>query len=94
MAIGSSSPRPVTVEFLLVRPDGSEKHSLTVPASAAFLSFPRFSPDGTRLVFAMTLTGQTNPDIYTMKIDGTDLVQITNTPNDVETFPDWGVDPR
>jgi Tol biopolymer transport system component len=80
--------------FIFVRPDGSEKHSLTVPASAAFLSFPRFSPDGTRLVFRMTLTGQTNPDIYTMKIDGTDLVQITNTPNDVEYSPDWGVDPR
>ena len=80
--------------FLFVRPDGSEKHSLAMPVSATYLAFPRFSPDGTRLVFAMTLTGQTNPDIYTMKIDGTDLVQITNTPNDVETEPDWGVDPR
>jgi Tol biopolymer transport system component len=79
--------------FLLVRPDGSEKHSLTVPASAAYLSHPQFSPDGTRLVFAMTLTDQALPDIYTMKIDGTDLVQITNTPNDAEEGPDWGVDP-
>lgn len=79
--------------FVFVRPDGSEQHAVTVPASASLLVHPQFSPDGTRLLFAMTLTGQTNPDIYTMKIDGTDLVQITNTPNDSEYFTDWGVDP-
>ena len=82
--------------WIVTAPTGGSRllHLVTVPASAAYLAFPRFSPDGTLLAFAMTPTGQTNPDIYTMKIDGTDLVQITNTPDEVEYSPDWGVDPR
>ena len=35
-----------------------------------------------------------NNDIYTMKLDGTDLVQLTDTPDDNEYFTDWGIDPR
>jgi len=80
--------------LLFVRPDGSEKRPLRVPASIDFARHPRFSPDGTRLVFDMTLTGQSKPDIYTMKMDGTELEQITNTPAEYEFDPDWGVDAR
>jgi len=29
-----------------------------------------------------------------MKNDGTELKDISNTPNDNEYFVDWGVDPR
>lgn len=42
----------------------------------------------------MGLAGATNNDIYTMKLDGTDLVQLTNTPDVNEYFTDWGIDPR
>lgn len=55
---------------------------------------PPVAPDGTRLVFSMGLAGATNNDIYTMKLDGTDLVQLTNTPDVNEYFTDWGIDPR
>lgn len=80
--------------FLVVRPDGTDAHSLAVPAQVAGLGDAQFSPDGTRLLFHMSVKGSDKNDIYTMNIDGTDLVQITNTPNVNEYFTDWGIDPR
>ena len=80
--------------FLVVRPDGTDARSLAVPAQVAWVGDPQFSPDGNRLLFSMALKGSDKADIYMMSIDGTDLVQITNTPNDHEYFTDWGIDPR
>jgi Tol biopolymer transport system component len=48
---------------------------------------PDWSPDGSRIVFCMSINGQ--EDIYTAKADGSDLVQVTDTP-DFENGPDWG----
>jgi Tol biopolymer transport system component len=79
--------------FLVVRPDGTDAHSLTVPAQVAWVGDPQLSPDGTRLLFSMAVKGSDKNDIYTMKIDGTDLVQVTNTPDKNEYFTDWGIDP-
>ena len=42
----------------------------------------------------MAVKGSDKNDIYTMKVDGTDLVQLTDTPDDNEYFTDWGIDPR
>lgn len=79
--------------FIVVHPDGSDQHLLRPPVAADYVGFPQFSPDGTRLVFHMKTTGAKNADIYTMGLDGTDLVQITNTPDQQEYFTDWGVQP-
>jgi TolB protein len=49
---------------------------------------PRWSPDGTMLVFGLQTNGQ--GDIYTVHADGSDLRQITNTPMIDERWPDWG----
>ncbi len=87
--VGSSADR-----FVVVRPNGADLYELRVPANAGGVGSPSFSPDGTRLVFSMGLAGASNNDIYTMKLDGTDLVQLTNTPDDNEYFTDWGIDPR
>ena len=87
--VGSRADR-----FVVVRPNGADLYELRVPANAEFVGGPSFSPDGTRLVFYMRPAGATNNDIYTMKLDGTDLVQLTNTPDDNEYFTDWGIDPR
>lgn len=83
-------------DFVMVHPDGSGYRTIQIPItqvdSAGDLSF---SPDGTRFVFDLrSLDNGDVGDIYTMKIDGTDLVQITNTPNDNEYFADWGIDPK
>ena len=48
---------------------------------------PDWSPDGSRIVFCMSINGQ--EDIYTAKADGSHLVQVTDTP-DFENGPDWG----
>jgi hypothetical protein len=81
-------------QFILVRPDGSDLRTIELPEIHNWGTGPTFSPDGARLVFNMAVGTSNNADIYTMNIDGTDLVQITNTPNDNEYFTDWGIDPR
>jgi Tol biopolymer transport system component len=49
---------------------------------------PSWSPDGASLAFDHSAGGA--PDIYTMGADGSDPVDVTNTPNVVEIDPDWG----
>jgi Tol biopolymer transport system component len=46
-----------------------------------------FSPNGSSIIFSLDLGDQL--DIYTMRVDGSDLVQITDSPAD-EEFGDWG----
>src|SRR5947209_4672072 len=57
---------------------------------------PNWSPDGTRIIFCMFLNGQ--EEIYTANPDGSDVVQVTNTPTPPGSFidengPDWGTHP-
>jgi tricorn protease-like protein len=46
-----------------------------------------FSPDGSHIIFSFELANQ--EDIYTMRTDGSELTQITNTGAN-EEFGDWG----
>ena len=80
--------------FVLVHPDGTGFHVIHLPLTANYIGGPAFSPDGTRFLFDLARPGSDKADIYTMKIDGTDLVQITNTPTENEYFVDWGTDPK
>jgi Tol biopolymer transport system component len=52
-----------------------------------FAFSPDWSPDATRIVFCMAIGGQ--EDIYTANVDGTDVRQVTDTP-EFEYGPDWG----
>ena len=82
-------------DFIMVHPDGTGYRAVKIPVTTLDEARePSFSPDGTRLVFDMKPLGGDNADIYTMKTDGTDLVQITNTPDDNEYGVDWGIDPK
>lgn len=49
---------------------------------------PRFSPDDTRIVFVFTKTKATTSSIESVKVDGSDLVQVTSGERD--RSPDWG----
>jgi Tol biopolymer transport system component len=81
----------------LVNADGSGAHRLRVtpacggasadPASIA-CTYPDWSPDGTRIVFARVDANQVNENIYIVDTDGTDLQQVTNSGG---SQPDWGV---
>src|SRR4051812_5306988 len=66
------------------RPDG-ERHQ------------PWYAPDGARILFVCEKQGTVaeppagqNDDICAMDADGSDLVNLTNTPNAGENFPSWG----
>jgi hypothetical protein len=50
-----------------------------------------WSPDGTRILIRRHISGD-NVDLFTMLADGTDVVQVTNSPEN-EVFIDWGVHP-
>jgi TolB protein len=47
-----------------------------------------FSPDGTSITFGMQGTNG-EPDVYTMRLDGSRLAQVTHTPLG-DSAPDWG----
>ena len=81
-------------QFILVRPDGSDLRTIDLPEMHNWATTPSFSPDGTRLAFIMATGESNNADVYTMMLDGSDVVQVTDTPNDNEYFVDWGVDPH
>ena len=55
----------------------------------------QWSPDGKRILFRRYVSGtgeNSNVDLFTMLPDGTDVVQVTNDPDD-DRFFDWGTHP-
>jgi Tol biopolymer transport system component len=59
------------------------------------LGNPQWSPDGTRILFFRMVDvggGQTQSDLFQMRADGTDVIQVTNDP-DADYYADWGTYP-
>jgi WD40 repeat protein len=75
----------------VVRPDGTERQTIQVPAPSfdAFLYRPAWSPDGSRVVFAMHLPGAGTTELYSTAADGSDLRQITRGTSSVD-YASWG----
>ncbi len=76
----------------IIHPDGSDQRQITLATGPGnFLaSGPKWSPDGKRIVFALSSASAGNQkDIFTAQANGTDLRQVTNT-SAKEEFPDWG----
>lgn len=78
--------------LFVVHPDGTGLTMIRLrTGTTQYFAFePDWSPDGTRIVFCMYINGQ--EDIYTANADGSNLVQVTNTPA-FENGPDWGRSP-
>jgi dipeptidyl aminopeptidase/acylaminoacyl peptidase len=78
-------------DLYVMNTDGSGSHMIVDGHNAAE---PSWSPDGTRIAFTATpgkdSTGAV--DIYTAAPDGSDLQQLTHTPDVVERVPDWAPD--
>jgi Tol biopolymer transport system component len=84
-------------QIWVANPDLTHQRQITSgPYNSAF---PTWSPDASRIAFA---SDRTDPDptddipisdIFTMRLDGTDVRQITESPGDSET-PDWSPDGR
>jgi TolB protein len=76
----------------MVHPDGSglEKILIDTGGRPYRAREPVWSPDGTMIALSMRILedGQ-HRDIYTMRTNGSDLVQVTHSPT-TDEFPDWG----
>jgi TolB protein len=81
-----------------MRPDGTDRHVVYQGTSNSGGVKPQFSPDGTMILFSCATFGSAfgnghTEDICTINADGTDLVDITNTPGIDENVPSWGTAP-
>jgi Tol biopolymer transport system component len=84
-----------------MRPDGSDRRTI-VPAREGFGGHkPQYSPDGRQILFVCEKQGTLpeppegqNDDICVMNADGSNVVNLTNTPEKWENWPSWGPAPR
>jgi len=81
-------------KLFVVHPDGTglTQISLDTGGGRSFAFSPGWSPDGTSILFSIFLWKSVSEDIYTAEADGTNLTQVTDTPN-IEVFADWGPHP-
>jgi Tol biopolymer transport system component len=88
-------------DIWMMNPDGTGQANVTnTPDSQEY--DPELSPDGSRVAFISNRVTESNPDgnyeVFTIALDGSDLVQVTNTlpPNQWETYssydPTWSPD--
>jgi Tol biopolymer transport system component len=86
----------------VVHADGSGLHEINVqPASACGganvdpsaegCNEPTWSPDGSMIAFTRSHSNDVDGEIYTVKVDGTGLTQVTHAPG--SGSPDWGTHP-
>jgi Tol biopolymer transport system component len=76
--------------LLTVRPDGTHLRKIPIELDGRFFAFVAgWSPDGKRIGFTLC---RKRCNIYTMRPNGSDVVQITHTRRFKE-FDDWGPSP-
>ena len=80
-----------------MRPDGSHRHSIVEAREGFGGHKPWYSPDGRRILFVCENWGTLpepppgfNDDICVMNADGSNIVNLTNTPDVFENWPSWG----
>jgi WD40 repeat protein len=86
IAFASNRANPNAHDIFVVNPDGSGEIQLTF--GSANDAEPTWSPDGSRLAFVSNRTG--TPEIYSMRANGTDVVQLTQ--GGVQGTPAWSPD--
>ncbi|HEV8564002.1 MAG TPA: hypothetical protein VGR41_03755 [Actinomycetota bacterium] len=80
--------------FWTIRPDGSDRTKVDVDVPG-FVGVPSWSPDGTRIAFAVNSFDDPHPpggyyDIYTANADGTDPTRLTS--EEIDHNPVWSPD--
>jgi Tol biopolymer transport system component len=86
---GQSVLTSTSGRLLVINLDGKVMHEISIDAKY-YLFGPAWSPDGSRIAFSMDMVSGPFADIFTSLPDGTDLDQVTKTP-DNEIGIDWGV---
>lgn len=79
-----------TSEIYTMRPDGGDVRALT--SDAVNDTKPRWSPDGTRIAFVSYVSGPLEPDLFVMDANGSNLVNLTRTPDIGDFDPAWSPD--
>jgi TolB protein len=79
-------------EIYVMDADGSSVRRVsTLPANAEFDTAPRFSPDGRRLVFTRYITDPGRSALFTVRVDGGGLKQLTPWGNGgLKQLTPWG----
>jgi Tol biopolymer transport system component len=77
-------------QLVFVHADGSgiDPIELDLGTEEYFAFSPSYSPDGSRIAFAAQFAGAAS-DIYTADVDGSNVVQVTDTDDTQERFIDW-----
>jgi TolB protein len=83
-----SGPDDMYGNLYTIHPDGSGLHELTDYDPGTIVLSYSFSPDGRWITFAKSGVGD-EPDIFIMRLDGTDLGAVTQTEL-ADSAPDWG----
>jgi Tol biopolymer transport system component len=79
------SYRTGSVRLYTMAPDGSDVRPMPGGAQA---ELPRWSPDGTKVVFTTCSRTVADCDLYSMNIDGTGRTRVTNSP-EIESAAAW-----
>lgn len=86
--IAFTSERTGTAELFIMNADGTEKRQLTTNGVHHFneISAYSWSPDDSKI--ALVKEPEQDPEIYTIRTDGSELVRLTNS-SGFDRFPDW-----
>lgn len=79
----------VTPNIYIMRTDGTNIYRLVEDTTAGY-TYPVWSPLGNWIAFNLRRNGG-DTDLYIVKPDGSQLINITNTPNIMEWQPEWRV---
>ncbi|MGI8794211.1 MAG: hypothetical protein ACR2H3_13730 [Acidimicrobiales bacterium] len=79
------------VKIFAMNPDGSGKQQLTSQPAASRDETPRFSPDGSKIVFISNRDDRSF-DIFVMNADGSGQTNLTNSAGVTDLWPTWSAD--
>lgn len=88
---GGDAPEIVqNSQLYIMNADGTQQTRLSIMPDVSLYS-ARWSPDGSRIVYAQGAPDNEEVDLYVMNADGTGITQLTRSPGS-ETSPAWSPD--
>jgi TolB protein len=93
IAFGSTLAGFDNPEVYRMRTDGSDLRRLTRTADGVWDDNPEYSPDGRTIVFSSN-RGGADRDLYTMRVNGGQVRELTGEDGVDEWFPTWTADGR